>query len=154
MGDWKLIYATDAAGAVTSGTLNALRSAVMHGADVRLMYKKGDNWWSRECSSACVYRSGTTTVISATYAMALDTERDSKGLALASPVQLERHIYNSTGWRRTATGSTIDAEDRVAMRWYVRDYDIGWIIRPEIVDLIDKLDVMSARPAGQSESPG
>jgi hypothetical protein len=136
MSNWQLIYETDDQGAVVSGSLSGLRAAAMHAADVKVMYYSGNNWWSRECSSVCVYGTGRGTVVSATYCEALDTERDGKGLSLASPVTLEYQIYNSTGWIRSATGGEIDAERQRRMRWYVRDYFINWIINAEVFELI------------------
>ncbi len=140
MSDWHLVLATDTNGAVTNGSLSALRAAVWNAADVKVMYRLADGtWWSRQCISACVHGSGSETVISATCLEAINTNRDATGLVVAAPVELEQHIYNSTGWRSRATGGNIDAH-RLRMEWYVRDYQMNWIINPDVINWINEVE--------------
>ena len=138
MSDWELVYGTDASGAVDTGSLSVLRAAVMHAADVKVMYKTGNRWWSRQCVSASIAGSGDRTIVSATCTEAVNTTARSNGLDIAGPLELEQHVYNSTGWRSRATGGAIDRSDIVVMRWYVRDYHINWIVNPDALNWINE----------------
>ena len=132
MGDWALIYATDASGNKVSGSLGALRVAVMHAADVKVMYLTGNRWWSRQCLSATVPTNDDNYVVSATCTEAVNTNSGANGLEVAVPLQLEQQVYNSSGWRSRATGGKLDQPDRVPMRWYVRDYHVDWFLNPDL----------------------
>jgi hypothetical protein len=125
MSDWTLVYAADASGNATSGSLSALRHAVRHAADVKVMYNANDNWWARECISACSRGTGSSAIVAATCLEAVDTHVTAKGLELTDPVALEYHVYNSNGWRSRSTAGVIDSH-RFALRWYVRSYQFDW----------------------------
>jgi hypothetical protein len=122
MSDWSLIYATDASGAVTKGSVMELRLAVMSGADVKVMYSTAPGvWWSRYCASASVRGSGASRLVSATYMEAADTQDGSQGLEFATPFAVEYQIYNSNGVQQMHKGGRTVSKV-VTMRWYVRDY--------------------------------
>jgi hypothetical protein len=123
MGDWFLIYSTDATGAPLTGSVNELAQAVRAGADVKVIYTAGPGIsWSRYCASASTRTAGGATLVSATYAEAADTQVSGNALAFAAPFAVEHHIYNSNGVQWMSKGGT-NTQRVVAMRWYVKDYE-------------------------------
>lgn len=132
MGNWTLIYRTDADGLTTFGSVDELRRAVLNAADVKVLYSPQSNiWWSRYCSSVHVRRVGGTTVVAATFMEAADTTPAGGGIEFETPFALEYHIYNSTGVRSVLKFGyedhnliSQDTDNIVPMRWYVKDYQV------------------------------
>lgn len=137
MADWGLIYATDAAGAVTFGSLLELDRAASRGGDIKVAYRPATGvWWSRYCASVTVRGTGIARSVAATYSDALDTGDRPEGVAVGAPLQLEYHVYNSSGFRsfvrfNPATGDVHTELRRMPMRWYARDYEVPlfqWLV--------------------------
>jgi hypothetical protein len=133
MSDWSLILSTDATGSITFGSVSALKVAVQSAADIKILYKTGDEiWWARQCLSASVREVGGTTLVTATYLEAINTRLGANGVEFEVPIALEYHIYNSNGWRNRSTAGKIDSE-KIPMRWYVRDYQPNWMIHADAI---------------------
>jgi hypothetical protein len=142
---WSLIYHTDASGVPVFGSLQEFRGAVLAGADVKILYSPGTNvWWSRNCSSINVMRSGASTVIAATFMEAADTRVSGSGggLEFEEPFALEYHIYNTTGVRvvrkfnyQNHAPLPVNTVSTVAMKWFVKDYALflPWRLRPDAI---------------------
>lgn len=137
--NWTLIYETDASGSQVDGNLKRFSRAVFAGADVKILYSpRADNWWSRNCSSINVTRSGDKINIAAIFMEAADTRSFSSGTGLEfeEPFALEYHIYNTTGVRVRMKFNYQDHKpmgddtDMVAMRWFVKDYNVPFLDLP------------------------
>ena len=131
MGNWTLIYRTDAEGLTAFGSLDELSRAVLNGADVKVIYSPQQNvWWSRYCSSVNVRRVGGTTVVAATFMEAADTTPAGGGIQFETPFALEYHIYNSTGVRSMMKfgyqdhNLIQDTDNLMPMRWFVKDHQV------------------------------
>ena len=132
MGNWTLIYRTDAEGLTSFGSLSDLRTAVVNGADVKVIYSPQPSvWWSRYCSSVHVRGVGGTTIVAATFMEAADTTPGGGGIEFETPFAIEYHIYNSTGVRSVFKFGyqehnliSQDTDNIVPMRWYVKDYQV------------------------------
>ena len=135
MGNWTLIYRTNAEGITTFGSVSDLRAAVINGADVKVVYSPQTNiWWSRYCSSVHIRGVGGSTIVAATFMEAADTTAGGGGIEFDTPFALEYHIYNSTGVRSVLKFGyqehnliSQDTDNIVAMRWYVKDYQLPTI---------------------------
>jgi hypothetical protein len=139
MADWRLVYATDAAGARTAGSVEELHLAASRGGDIKVAYSPASGiWWARYCPSVRTWVADGEKLVAATYADAVNTALFPGGVALAipEPLQLEYHVYNSGGFRSFARldleAGTVHTEFRLMpMRWYARDYSVPpfrWIL--------------------------
>jgi hypothetical protein len=136
MADWTLIYSSDAQGKAVKGSVNALRLAVVNGADVKILYSTGSSlWWSRYCSSVTSRVQNGNPLVAATYVQALDTTGVNGNLEFAQGGAIEYHIYNSTGMRVMMKNGSVQ-RGVVPMKWYVKDYDIPWFVH---IDLLAKI---------------
>ena len=132
MGNWTLIYRTDAEGLTVFGSVDELSRAVLNGADVKVIYSPQQNvWWARYCSSVNVRRVGGTTVVAATFMEAADTTAAGAGIQFDNPFALEYHIYNSTGARSLMKFGYHDhnqisqeIDNIMPMRWFVKDHQV------------------------------
>lgn len=130
MSNWTQVYATDAAGAVVSGSLATLQNAVLRGADVKVLYMPSAGiWWSRYCESVKSHGTGASALVSAVFMNAGDTLEVGDGLAFNEPFSIEYHIYSSNGMRKlykiqqNNQAVLIANESRILpIRWYVKDY--------------------------------
>ena len=136
MSAWKKIYETDQTGATVFGNLNDFRAAVIHGADVKVLYSTTfGNWWSRYCSSVNVSGFGSNTRIAATFMEAADTQSVAGGLGfITNPFAIEYHLFNTSGARafvkvRHSDQSILtQSTNIIRMRWYVKDYELSPLI--------------------------
>jgi hypothetical protein len=141
---WTLVYATDESGA-ESGSREALRNAILHGADVKILYRPSPGiWWSRNCSSINLRVSEGIAYIAATFMEAADTSFvDGVGLDFnRAPFALEYHIYNTTGARAMVKfhyqdhNLLSDEITTMPMRWFVKDYvvpSVSVTIDPDLI---------------------
>jgi len=151
MSDWNLIYSTNASGTPVFGTVTALRTAVMSGADVKVIYNpSGGVWWSRQCLSVSSRGGFNSPLVSATHVEALDTQDGSSGLEFNTPIALEYHIYNSNGVRNlqkigSGGGLLFSESKKMPMRWYVKDYTVPWWQFVNVVAKAIDLETQGAR---------
>lgn len=150
--DWSLIYSTGANGQPLAGDLNDFKSAVLAGADVKLIYWTGHGWWSRNCNAVNVSDRARIPVIAATMMEVADTQQTGNGTEFKqNPFAYEFHIYNSTGMRHVMKFDYKDhsliSQDKktIPIRWYVKDYKI---IPPWLSQVTDIFDTDFGLPPG------
>lgn len=120
MGTWKLVYSADEQGTAQSGSLDALKTAVRRGADVKVVYPIDGEWWSRYCGSVCVLADGVTA-----FSMeACDLRQSGDDFLIVDPPRQQYHAYNSSGLRSRSAGDVLEST-RLAIRWFVRDHNEG-----------------------------
>ena len=135
MADWRLIYATDGTGAVTSGSFAELFHAAINGGDIKVRYSpQSGTWWVRYCQSVTVRGKSGEGVVAATYSDAINTSAGPGEVVIDGPLTLEYHVYNSSGLRsfakRNPVTGQVQTEERVMpMAWYARDYPLSLLER-------------------------
>lgn len=96
---WTLVYANDAAGNVTAGSLQSLRTAVINGSSVRVVSDvPGKHAWSVPCAQLAVkYDASQAVVCSGGSGLASDNSMGAQFSNVYSPPQIVHIMLNSQG---------------------------------------------------------
>jgi hypothetical protein len=123
---WTLIYANDASGTATAGSISALRNAASNGSGIKVVAFSGQTNIQFRCNYINVRLTDATpnVVCQPDSALALDTSPGATFGAPSSPPRINYLLINSLGQyviKKVNLGSTtVDTESyNFAMQWYV-----------------------------------
>lgn len=124
---WTLVYANDAAGNATAGSLQSLRTAVTNGASVKVVSDDaGKHAWSVQCAVAAVKYDASQAVVCANNpVLAADNSIGAQFSNVYSPPQTVSNMLNTRGQFsqaivRLSDGSLIGKTlVNVPMQWFV-----------------------------------
>lgn len=124
---WTLVYANDAAGNVTAGSLQSLRTAAINGSSVRVVSDvPGKHAWSVTCTQVAVkYDASQGVVCFGASGLAADNSMGAQFSNVYSPPQIVHIMLNSQGQYSQAmirTGDGALASKTLVyhpMQWFV-----------------------------------
>jgi hypothetical protein len=122
---WNFIYSHDQNGAVTGGSLQALRSAISHGSSVKVGIMLPEHEWQLPCSIVSLDNSPTLVTCVSSKDLATNITPGSALGTILPPAQSLHYTFNVLGQYTQvniakSNGSVVlTSQWRYPMRWYV-----------------------------------
>ncbi|MCG3784629.1 hypothetical protein [Delftia acidovorans] len=124
---WTLVYANDAAGNASAGSLQSLRTAVNNGANVKVLVTQPNvHTWGVKCTHTSVKMDATQAVVCLSdVGLIVDIGMGSQFAAVANPPQSMHFIINTSGQYAQAnvnigTGALVARSTlNYPMQWFV-----------------------------------